>query len=201
MTKPLSIDDFRAARIVLEPDDFALSSGKPDVPTDLIDEETWCHIMMLPDDVSIRTSNHHGKLIRELNELDGIWIEYAVGDEEDILHEVLIYMLDEFDAIIYNALHGYYRQAIGCLRNVLELVTYGTLWQTSGNITEFEQWNTGQIEVFFNKACVDLRRIDRVRLLESYLRYTAKNLLCFCNRKGNQGQISPARIAQQRGTR
>ena len=32
MSRPLPTIDFRAIRIVLEPDDFALSSGEPDPP-------------------------------------------------------------------------------------------------------------------------------------------------------------------------
>jgi hypothetical protein len=61
MSRPLPTSDFRAIRIVLEPDDFALSSGEPDPPpSDLIDENIWHGIMTLPDDVSVRTSNHYG---------------------------------------------------------------------------------------------------------------------------------------------
>jgi len=37
MAKPLDTADFRAIRIVLEPDDFAVSDGKPDIPTNLVD--------------------------------------------------------------------------------------------------------------------------------------------------------------------
>ena len=173
MTKPLPIDDFRAIRIILEPDDFALTDGKLDVPTDLIDEETWRHIMMLPDDVSIRTSNHQGKLIRKLNELNSVWVECTSGydeDVKDILQEVLIHMTDELDAILFNALHGYYRQAIGCLRNVLELVVYGTLWQITGDVAEFEEWNSGQKQMSFTKSCDKLSKKDRIQPLETYLR-------------------------------
>jgi len=187
LTKPLPLDDFRAVRIVLEPDDYALGPRKPDLPTDLIDEETWRHIMILPDEVSVRTSDHHGKLLRELNELDSRWVEYAVGDDEDLLHEVLIYMMDEFDAILYNALHGYYRQAIGCLRNVLELVTYGTLWQITNNVTEFKQWNEVQKEMRFGESCDKLSRIDRVQGLEAHLHVTLNDSLFDQKNKTSDG--------------
>ncbi len=99
------------------------------MPTDLIDEETWRHITLLPDDVSIRTSNHHGKLIRELNELNNIWVEHAVGDVEDILHKVLIYMMDEFQMrIILMHLLATTGNPLVALRNLYaELVVYEKL--------------------------------------------------------------------------
>ena len=126
MAKPLDMADFRAIRIVLEPDDFAVSSGKPDEPTDLVDKDTWHGIIDLPDDVSIRTSNHQGTILKELYTLQSTWTTHAIGDEQDLLFEVLPYTIDELDAALFNALHGYYRQAIECLRNIVELVQFGT---------------------------------------------------------------------------
>lgn len=60
MSKKLPLTDFRVVRSVLESHDFALSEG-PDVPpTDLVEEDVWNGIMHLPEDVSIRISDHHG---------------------------------------------------------------------------------------------------------------------------------------------
>jgi len=42
VTKKLSQSDFRAVRVVLEPEDFALGSDEPDPPpSDLISEKAW----------------------------------------------------------------------------------------------------------------------------------------------------------------
>src|SRR5208283_3299862 len=60
MPKPLPSSDFRAIRIVLERDDFAYAPGPELPPSDLVDENTWRGITTLPDDVSIRASNHYG---------------------------------------------------------------------------------------------------------------------------------------------
>ena len=55
MPKSLPLEDFRAVRIVLENDDFAIVPEDPDRPArDLIDRDTWNSIVTLPDDVSIR---------------------------------------------------------------------------------------------------------------------------------------------------
>ncbi len=191
MAKPLPIDDFRAIRIILESDDFALTDGKPDVASDLVDEETWRHIMMLPDDVSVRTSNHHGKLIRKLNVLNGLWVEYTSGYDEDIkdiLQEVLIHIMDELDAFLFIALHGYYRQAIGCLRNILELVLCGTLWHITDNKAEFEQWNAGRKQMSFSATCENLSRNARIQSLELYLREMFNDSLFDKNNKNPDDQ-------------
>lgn len=90
MAKPLDTANFRAIRIVLEPDDFAVSSGKPDQPTDLVDKETWHGIVDLPDDVGIRTSNHQGTILKDHYTLQSTWTTHAISDAQDLLFEVLL---------------------------------------------------------------------------------------------------------------
>jgi hypothetical protein len=42
MVRKLAASDFRAHRMMLEPDDFADTDGKPErPPTDLVDPEVW----------------------------------------------------------------------------------------------------------------------------------------------------------------
>lgn len=120
LVKPLPPDDFRAVRSVLEPDDFAHTDSGPErPPTDLIAEETRRHLVILPDDVSIRTSNHHGTELTLLSDLAAGWTE-AIGDEQDMIGVAMVEVMMEFDASIHNLLVGFYPQAIGCLRGILE---------------------------------------------------------------------------------
>jgi len=88
MARPLDTADFRAIRIVLEPDDFAVSNGKPDRPTNLVDKETWHGIVDLPDDVSIRISNHQGAILKELYALQSTWTSHAIGDDQHHLDTI-----------------------------------------------------------------------------------------------------------------
>ncbi len=177
MAKPLDTADFRAIRIVLEPGDFAVSDGKPDIPTNLVDNETWHGIVDLPDDVSIRTSNHQGIILKELYALQSTWTDHAIGDEQDLLFEVLLYTIDELDAALFNALHGYYRQAIGCLRNIVELVLFGTHCQMAQDTIIFERWQAGQYENSFGGACALLLQDAPVQALNAFLRSTANDTI------------------------
>jgi hypothetical protein len=171
LSKPLPLDDFRAVRIILEPDDFAFSSGEEPPPSDLVDEETWHGITELPDDVSIRTSNRHGGLLKSLYDLWAAWIE-AVGDEQDPLYDTILDAADEFQAVTFNALHGYYRQAIGCLRNALEQVTIGTYFQVCHREADFAQWRAGQTKILFGQACGSLHRAAPVQPCNAHIRTT-----------------------------
>ncbi len=170
MPKPLETDDFRVVRIVLEPDDFAVSSSKPDVPTDPIDAETWHGIVDLPDDVSIRTSNHQGAILKELYVLQSTWTHHAIGDEQNMLFEVLLYSIDELDAALFNALHGFYRQSIGCLRNLIELVMLGVYCQLAQDVACYVQWQAGQHENSFGECCTRLLKLVPVEELNRFLR-------------------------------
>ncbi len=70
MSKKLPETDFRAERSKLEPHEFANSEGQDVAPSDLIEEEVWDGMMHLPEDVSIRISDHNGTRLRLLH---GLW--------------------------------------------------------------------------------------------------------------------------------
>lgn len=187
MVKPLSLDDFRAVRHVYEPDDFALSGGPDPEPTDLISPETWSSIMGLPDDVSIRTTNHHGTEARILHSLWGAWLE-AMGDDPehfDLVGTSMLDATDEFQAATFNLLCGFYRQAIGCLRNVLDVVSIGAYCQAFGKALEFTQWREGTLkhEYRFGEICESFLASSQYAPLAAYLR-TAHTNGVFDRRRG-----------------
>ena len=186
MSKALPLEDFRAVRIVLEPDDFAFSSGDEPPPSDLVDKETWRGITLLPDDVAIRTSNHHGDLLKMLYNLWGAWIE-AVGETQDPLYDTILDAADEFQAATFNALHGYYRPAIGCLRNALEQITIGTYCQVCGKAMDFAQWKTGQIKISFGQSCDGLAGATSVQPLNAHLQTALSDSIFNQKTKTNKG--------------
>lgn len=160
--------------MILEPDDFVIFDGEEPPPSDLVDEDTWHGIMTLPDDVSIRTSNHHGELLGIMYELWGAWME-AVGEpvgpyEEDPLYGTILDAADEFKAATFNSLHGYYRPSVSCLRSAFELITIGTYCQVCHRKEEYERWRAGEDEIHFGTACDILGQTEPARSLELHLR-------------------------------
>lgn len=186
MSKALPPEDFRAVRMVLEPDDFAFGSGDEARPSDLVDKETWHGITLLPDDVAIRTSNHHGDLLKMLYDLWGAWIE-AVGEIQDPLYDTILDAADEFQAASFNALHGYYRPAIGCLRNALEQITIGTYCKVCDQATDFAQWKDGQITISFGKSCDGLARAASVQSLNAHLQTALSDSIFNQRTEANRG--------------
>jgi hypothetical protein len=152
MPKLLPTTDFRARRVVLTDNDFAIAPKRPDRPTDIIDRATWKSIVILPDDVAIRTSNHHGTSLAQLHDLSGVWIE-CVGDVQDCMFPVMLDAADDFQASTYNALTGFYRFSMSGLRSALELVTIGAWAQVCGKNQEFSAWREGKEPISFGKAC------------------------------------------------
>jgi hypothetical protein len=64
--------DFRSKRSKLPPEAFAIAPEVEPEPSDPIDEETWTDLVHLPDDVSIRTSDFHGTLLKQANDAWGL---------------------------------------------------------------------------------------------------------------------------------
>jgi hypothetical protein len=168
MAKKLPLTDFRAVRGKLEPHEFANPEGQDVSPSDLVDPDVWNGIMHLPEDVSIRVSDHQGLRLRLMHQLWGDWIE-AIGnpDKPDEMFNCLSEAADCLQGATFNFLHGFYRIALAELRTTLELAmigTYGNLYPTDSGYLE---WKAGEAEMFGFTRC-------RKRLLGSLKKGQAK---------------------------
>jgi hypothetical protein len=154
MSRELPTTDFRAIRIVLEDSDFALApEGPPPPPKDLIDEETWGELFTLPDTVAYFTSNDHGRELRFMSKLWGECINQLSPEIHDEISSGIMNASDEFQAATFNALGGYYRVAIDCLRSALESIIITTYCQARRAEKEFKKWQAGHLEIGFGGAC------------------------------------------------
>ena len=154
MSRKLPLTEFRAVRSKLEPHEFAISEGIDVPPSDLVDPEVWDGIMHLPEDVSIRVSDHNGVRLRLLYQLWGDWIE-SVGEPDriDEMYGCLLEAADCFQGATFNFLHGYYRTALAELRTALELVmigAYGNLYPVDN---DFREWKAGISETLGFTRC------------------------------------------------
>jgi len=152
MPKFLTASDFRARRRVLLKSDFALTEGRSPRPSDKIDKATWNHIVILPDDVAITTTNHHGRAIKQISDLAHEWVLHC-NETDQIMFPVMMDAHDEFDAALYAAITGYYRLANSAMRSALELVTIGTWAILCGKQSRFHKWEKGEIELSLGIAC------------------------------------------------
>lgn len=184
MAKPLPKEDFRAARIVLEPSDFAAGSELPDPPPkDLISEDMWNHLVGLPDDVAIRTTNDFGSILKELSEfqtellsvltaLQGLATQTGGKNAASPIHHVLLVAHEDFQASIFDALIGYYRVAFSSLRNVVENFTIGLHFELSRDQTGFRTWLAGNYapnKFLFGWAADSVAQNQAVQNLEQHL--------------------------------
>ena len=76
---------------------------------------------------------------------------------------------DELQAATFNALGGYYRVAIGCLRSGLESITIATYCQARAAKGEFEEWQKGERDIGFGEACDKLITAQCVQPLSKAL--------------------------------
>lgn len=141
---------FRFKRYKLPPEAFLIGPEREPDPTDLIDAKTWGHITTLPDDVSLRTSEHHGTLLLNANELVSHWItmvcdiQSIVSDpREDALALACLNAYDDLRASIYTMLTGFYRQSVATLRMVLEEILAGVYFRAYPDANKFQQWVDG----------------------------------------------------------
>lgn len=167
MTHALPLEDFRARRIVLDPDDFALSDGKPDPPPrSLVDKDVWDHLTTLPTDVSIRTSNICGWALKAQNGIMSAWGESVMAILDEPNDPTLFAMRDVSDelyATTFELLHGFYRQAASSLRSCLELMLDGCCKAVS-------QTSASADSRFSFKACaVAIRSNARVQAVDNNL--------------------------------
>jgi hypothetical protein len=177
----LDSNDFRAARYVLDPHDFALSDDGPEPPpSDLIDEKTWHGIMMLPGDVAIRTTNQ--SRLAKLDKLESSWTE--MFPEPGIVASAMLDCFDGFQAATFNMVHGFYKEALSALRNAVETMTLATVCVLASDGPTWSSWENGA-EIRFKLLCDRLKSLGRFRTLEERVRKTAgTNILAGDNGSG-----------------
>jgi hypothetical protein len=78
--RALPQDDFRRERSYLADHVFAIAPGKNQAPTDSAPQEAWEHIMHLPTDVLLRTTDFLGSMVDDIHEQGSAWI-FAWPDE------------------------------------------------------------------------------------------------------------------------
>ena len=171
MPHKLDPNDFRAARYVLDPDDFALTTmDRSHPPSDLIDEETWHGIIMLPGDVAIRTTNHHGSRLAALHKLESSWTE--MFPERGIVASAMLDCFDAFQAATFNMVHGFYKESLSALRTALETMTLATVCVLADDEATWSNWEKGA-EIRFKLLCDQLKSLPPFRILEEKVRMTA----------------------------
>lgn len=167
--------DFRSVRAKLPPEAFAISEGMDVPPTDLIPEETWNSIAHLPDDMTLRTSDHYGTLLKDIWDLWGEWVTLVLelqGSNQELAGSPIARVASDsaeyFQASVYNALVGYYRLAFASLRGVVENMTVGLHFELSRDTAIFSFWLAGD-EFGFGQAADRLRQDATVARLEQAL--------------------------------
>jgi hypothetical protein len=148
-------NDFRRTRTFLAPHVFAIGGDLPDPsPTELVDRERWEHVMHLADDVALRSSSYSGASTARMSQLAYAWL-CALPDNPDdapFMHEVALGAFEEFEATTFIALHGFYRQALGSLRNAIELMTHAAALAVEQDHARFADWRTARIELRFQQS-------------------------------------------------
>lgn len=152
--------DFRRARRYLAP--WLFAGGEEGTtyppPSDLMTEDRWDNVMTLPTDVALKTSSYEGTAAGRLAELHSDWIfSWPEVGTAPFMDEACLVAGEEFDALVFNALHGYFRQAIGCLRNALEVMTVAAGLAVTANPTLFTEWRERGEEITFGQARAWLR--------------------------------------------
>jgi hypothetical protein len=147
----LADNDFRRERAMLAPHVFAIHDGYDPPITDLVDQDVWEHLVHLPDDVAIRTTNWIGSRVGLLHEISMQWLSAGPVDPQGAPYapEPAFLAAEEFDALEYLALHGFYRQALGCLRNALETMTHAAAFAAMQRADDFQMWRDGSLELRF----------------------------------------------------
>jgi hypothetical protein len=147
----LDDNDFRRERAMLAPYVFAIHDGYDPPITDLVNQDVWEHLIHLPDDVAIRTTNWIGSRVDLLHEISMQWLSAGPVDPQGSPYapEPAFLTAEEFGALEYLALHGYYRQALGCLRNALETMTHAAAFAARRRPDEFREWRDGSLELRF----------------------------------------------------
>jgi hypothetical protein len=166
--------DFRAERMRLPPESFALAPEVEEPASDLIAADTWRGLVWLTDDVSLRTCDHHGTALHRAYTVWSDWISVVLDVQglapdpaTDPVGVAAIGSAEEFQASIHLALTGFYRQAIGTLRAVLESLLAALDFSIRDDPSAVSHWLEGAYEGMFWTSRVR-RRLSKLEPFSSF---------------------------------
>lgn len=134
-------------------------------------QEAWEHIMHLPTDVLLRTTDYLGTMVDDLHEQGSAWI-FAWPDElvkAPFMCDAALDASDEFQAAPFIAMHGWYRQATAGLRNALEGMTLAAAFAVRGDTAGLRAWRDGTSEPKFGNAVDMLAEDSRLGAIDGRL--------------------------------
>lgn len=102
--------------------------------------------MTLPTDVVLKTTSYEGSWASRVHRLasDWIWATPMTPTDAPFMHAPALTAYEEFEAVVFNAVHGWFRQALGCLRNVLETLAAATSLAVTNDTTKYQEWRNGE---------------------------------------------------------
>jgi hypothetical protein len=139
---------FRERRVYLGPEAFGDPGDGIQPPTDLIDRHGWMHLMDLPTDVLLQTTDHFGSTFRAMSSLSHMWICAIEPDTPDpsslpLVFDAYLDVYDEFEAAPFIAAHGWYRQGTAGLRNALEVMAHAARFSIRADRAGYAAWRNG----------------------------------------------------------
>jgi len=146
-TRAIEIGTFRERRAYLADHCFASVGGSSsEGPADLIEQTPWEHLMDLATDVVLRTTDDLGLQIRDMQQQARDWLAALPPDPEKapFAYDPYLDAHDEFEAVIFIAAHGWYRQGAACLRNALEGMVHATRYSLRGDAARYQNWRSAQ---------------------------------------------------------
>lgn len=137
--------------------------------------DDWRALLVLGRDVAWLTANQHAALLEVLHALGRAWPAPTVAagnGEPGPLDRALLGAHGEFVAFAFLLVHGFYSQALRCLRSALELAVVGSFFELAGDAERYARWVDGRNErnVFFKEACDWLMNAPVAAPLEEHLR-------------------------------
>jgi hypothetical protein len=122
-----------------------LHPGGDRKPTDPLEEKRWHELVALPTDVVLRTTDHLGQMLADMQEQQSTWLDAVELDPKSwpFFHDAYLDAIEEFDAGPFIAAHGYYRQATAGLRNALEVMTHACRFAVANDEAAYLAWRAG----------------------------------------------------------
>jgi len=144
----LAVGTYRERRAYLADHVFLETPGGGQPPDDLLGQEDWEHLMDLPTDVLLRTTDYLGQMVSDMSTQAGAWLSAMPDDpaKAPFMFHACLDTYDELKAAPFIATHGWYRQATAGLRNALEVMAHAARYAVWSDTAGYLAWRGGITE-------------------------------------------------------